>query len=217
MKDTGVTRRDAMVAAAGVAVAALGRRARAGAHRDKDRFVADIREALREVDAQAAVAQVLQRAVAAPGDLMEALGPPAGAGIHALYNDARLTVLNVVWAPLMVLLPHDHNMWATIGIYTGREDNIIWQRAGTVIEARSATALSARQVLSLPHDAIHSVINPIARLTGAIHVYGGDFFASGRSEWDAATLEQRPFDLERAQRTFREADARFARTPLTGP
>ena len=104
-----------------------------------------------------------------------------------------------------------------IGIYTGRDDHIIWQRAGTVIEARSATALSARQVLSLPHDAIHSVINPIERLTGAIHVYGGDFFASGRSEWDAATLEQRPFDLERAQRTFREADARFARTPLTGP
>ena len=28
----------------------------------------------------------------------------------------------------MTVMPHNHNMWAAIGIYTGREDNILWRR-----------------------------------------------------------------------------------------
>jgi hypothetical protein len=54
------------------------------------------------------------------------------------------------------------------------------------------------------------VINPIKRLTGAIHIYGGDFFATPRSEWDPETLRERPFDLESARASFREASERFA-------
>jgi predicted metal-dependent enzyme (double-stranded beta helix superfamily) len=64
-------------------------------------------------------------------------------------------------------------------------------------------------VFGLPDDAIHSVTNPIRRLTGAIHIYGGDFFAKPRSEWDSETLRERPFDLEAARRSFREANDRF--------
>lgn len=206
-----------MVGVAALTAGALGRRARAFADFDLDRFVADVRGANREGDAQAAVAEVLKRAIATPAAVLATLGEPASAGIRVLYQDSGLTILNVTWAPLMVLLPHDHNMWATIGIYTGREDNITWRRAGSVIEATGAAALSTRDVLSLPNDVIHSVVNPIERLTGAIHIYGGDFFAPGRSEWDAATLKQRPFDLGNALRTFREADARFPRQPPTDP
>jgi hypothetical protein len=36
------------------------------------------------------------------------------------------------------------------------------------------------------------VSNPLKRLTDAIHVYGGDFFATPRSEWDPDTLEDTP-------------------------
>ena len=42
----------------------------------------------------------------------------------------------------------------------------------------------------LGDNIIHSVTNPIPRLTGAIHVYGGDFFAAERSEWDPETLQE---------------------------
>jgi predicted metal-dependent enzyme (double-stranded beta helix superfamily) len=28
----------------------------------------------------------------------------------------------------MTIMPHDHRMWAVIGVYTGREDNIFWRR-----------------------------------------------------------------------------------------
>jgi predicted metal-dependent enzyme (double-stranded beta helix superfamily) len=114
-------------------------------------------------------------------------------------------------------MPHNHRMWAVIGVYTGGEDNIFWRRlpegrAGQV-EAAGAKSLRAGDCTTLGRDIIHSVTNPLPRLTGAIHVYGGDvyggdFFAADRSEWDAETLDERPYDVEKAKRMFEEAAAR---------
>lgn len=176
---------------------------------DVDRFIEDVRRARLENDSQKAIEEVLNRVVSDPGSVLRGLGEPAEAGIYTLHHDDDLTILNVVWAPLMVLLPHNHNMWASIGIYAGREDNIIWNRSGDRIEATGAAALSEKEVFGLASDAIHSVTNPTERLTGAIHIYGGDFFKAGRSEWDPGSLRERPFDLEAARRTFREANERF--------
>jgi predicted metal-dependent enzyme (double-stranded beta helix superfamily) len=95
-----------------------------------------------------------------------------------------------------------------IGLYTGREDNIFWRRLpGGKVEAAGAKALSARQVTTLGHDIVHSVTNPIPRLTGALHVYGGDFFGAERSEWDPETLLEGRYDAERAMRYFEEMNA----------
>jgi predicted metal-dependent enzyme (double-stranded beta helix superfamily) len=176
---------------------------------DLDQFIADVKRARGEADAQHAVQEVLARAVADPSSVMRGLGEPKAAGIHEVYRAPDLTILNVVWAPLMILLPHEHRMWASIGIYSGREDNILWTRTGPRVEAHGAASLSEKEVFSLPEDAVHSVTNPIERLTGAIHIYGGDFFATPRNEWDAETLQEQPFDLERARRTFEQASRRF--------
>ena len=132
---------------------------------------------------------------------------------RSLYSDENVTILHVIWPPLISLLPHNHNLWASIGVYTGRENNIVWKRSGEVIEATGAAALSAKDVYRLPEDAIHSVTNPIERFTGAIHIYGGDYFAPGRSEWDAETLHERPFDLESARQNFKKAAERFYAVP----
>lgn len=179
-------------------------------------FIEEVERARKEPEAQRAVAEVLARAVSDPAAVIAELGEPHQAGIHPLHRTADLTILNVVWAPLMILLPHDHGMWATIGVYGGREDNILWERAGAQVEAARAASLSVKEVFSLPADAIHSVANPIERLTGALHIYGGDFFAVPRSEWDAETLCERPFDLENALRTFEEANRRFEAGRATG-
>jgi predicted metal-dependent enzyme (double-stranded beta helix superfamily) len=53
-------------------------------------------------------------------------------------------------------------------------------------------------------DMIHSVVNPLGRVTGAIHVYGGDFFATPRSEWDPESLREKPYDMEKVLRMFAE-------------
>jgi predicted metal-dependent enzyme (double-stranded beta helix superfamily) len=177
---------------------------------DMERFLDDVKRARTEAESHRAVESVLERAVSDPRALLGALGEPKEAGIHTLLHGADLTILNVVWAPLMVLLPHEHAMWASIGVYTGREDNILWERHGSEISATGAAALCEKQMFGLSHDAVHSVTNPIRRLTGAIHIYGGDFFRTPRREWDPETLRERPFDLEAARDLFRQANERFA-------
>jgi predicted metal-dependent enzyme (double-stranded beta helix superfamily) len=64
----------------------------------------------------------------------------------------------------------------------------------------------------LGHRIIHSVTNPIPRFTGAIHVYGGDFFGVSRSEWDAESLVEGEWDTDRTMRRFEEANARARAT-----
>jgi predicted metal-dependent enzyme (double-stranded beta helix superfamily) len=178
---------------------------------DLDRFIAECQEAVRGADGQRAVRELVARAVSAPGEVLRALGEPARAGLNTLYRSDTLTVLNLVWGPHMTLGPHNHGMWAVIGLYTGREDNIFWRRieeeGGSRVEAAGAKSLAAGEAAPLGRDIIHSVLNPIPRLTGALHVYGGDFFRPGRSEWDAETLREGPYDAERTRALFEAANA----------
>ena len=40
----------------------------------------------------------------------------------------------------------------------------------------------------------------------ARHVYGGDFFAAPRSEWDPESFEERPYNIEDTIRAFEKAN-----------
>ncbi len=179
---------------------------------DVERFVEDCRAVQRQGDNQNAIEALLARAVSDPAAVLKGLGEPERAAIIKLYHGDDLTIINVVWAPHMTLMPHNHRMWALIGVYTGREDNIFWRRlpdaADGRVEAAGAKALSVRDCAPLGKDIIHSVTNPIPRLTGALHVYGGDFFNRTRSEWDPESLVEVPYDLEKNLRLFEEANAR---------
>src|SRR5437588_7162773 len=181
---------------------------------DIDQFVADCRRAVAEDESHKSVREVVARVVSDPAAVLKGLGEPRRAEVQKLYHSERLTILNVIWGPRMTIMPHNHQMWAVIGIYTGREDNIFWRRIpgspmGT-LEAAGAKALSERDAEPLGHSIIHSVTNPIPRLTAAIHVYGGDFFAAERSEWDPETLAEQRWDPERAVRRFEEANRTLA-------
>jgi predicted metal-dependent enzyme (double-stranded beta helix superfamily) len=159
------------------------------------------------------VREVVARAVSSPAAVLKGLGEPKRGMVQTLYHSADMTILNVVWPPYMTLMPHDHQMWGVIGIYTGREDNIFWRRVpdrNEKLEAVGAKALSERDAEPMGHNIIHSVTNPIPRLSAAIHVYGGDFFAAERSEWDPETLSEQRWNAERAVRRFEEANKIFA-------
>lgn len=180
---------------------------------DKDRFIEDCKRAVAE--GQKAVREVVAEAISDPGAVLAELGEPERAGIVPLYRAADLTVLNFAWAPCMSLMPHNHQMFSVVGIYSGREDNVFWRRAGPTIEAAGAQSLGIGDIATLGRDIIHSVLNPIAKMTCAIHVYGGDFFdpPAPRSEWDHETLEEKPWDIDKVRRTFRDAEARFNAAP----
>ena len=181
---------------------------------ESSRFIEDCRDALCEANAHAAVKEVVARAVNDPGDVLNALGEPKLGGLQALYRSDKLTILNVLWGPGMSLYPHDHGMWAVIGIYSGREDNTFYRRNESGLTAHSAKTLEIKDTIPLGDAVIHAVTNPLDKITAAIHVYGGDFFAVPRREWDPQTFEERAFDLEHAKQVFEQANDRLrARMP----
>jgi predicted metal-dependent enzyme (double-stranded beta helix superfamily) len=177
---------------------------------DIERFLAACRAAVGDAESQVAVRELVAEAISDPAAVASALGDPEHAGAQTLYRAPDLTVLNFTWAPWMCLRPHNHNLWSVVGIFSGREDNIFWRRAEQTIEAAGARSLGTGDVTTLGRDIIHSVTNPIGKMTRAIHVYGGDFFAPPRprSEWDPETLAEQPWNMENTKRQFAEAEAR---------
>lgn len=175
----------------------------------KDAFIEDCAKAVK--DGQPAVREVVARAVSDPAALIRELGAPRAGGIDLLHRSPDLTVINFVWSPYMTLIPHNHNMFAVIGLYNGREDNVFWKNGEDGLKAAGADSLATGQVATLGRNIIHSVSNPLGKLSAAIHVYGGDFFEPDepRSEWDHETLERRPWDVETTRAAFRDAQARF--------
>jgi predicted metal-dependent enzyme (double-stranded beta helix superfamily) len=176
---------------------------------DIDTFVAQCRAALRESSPESAVRELVERTVAQPSAVERALGAPVAAGFTALHRSPELTVLNVVWSPGLAIYPHDHRMWAVIGLYGGREDNTFYRRSPEGLVVAGAKALEARDAALLGKSIVHAVTNPLRAFTGAIHVYGGDFFATPRSEWTPDTLEERPYDVEHTRRLFADANDRW--------
>lgn len=176
---------------------------------DPERFVEDCRKAAAE-DGQRAIREKVAEAVADPAGILKALGEPQGAGVQKLYCGPDITIANVVWAPFMSVMPHNHEMWAVIGVYGGAEDNVLWRRnEDDSVEAAGAKALREGDVLPLGAEVVHSVINPVDRLTTAIHIYGGDFYETGRTEWDSQSLTAHPHSMARTLEVFAEANRRY--------
>ncbi|MGZ4688988.1 MAG: hypothetical protein ACXVJW_13460 [Acidimicrobiia bacterium] len=175
---------------------------------DIDELLGACQAARAEADPRRAARDALERAIVRPNEVADALRPSDG-GISLLYQAPDLTVIHVVWAPGMRLFPHDHRMWAVIGIYAGQEDNSFFRRSRpgerTLVES-GGKELTEGDVLMLGDDTIHAVANPLVRLTGAIHVYGGDFVNQPRSQWGPGPREERPYDMAVVDRQFAEAN-----------
>ena len=182
---------------------------------DPARFIADC-EAAASTGGQPAIRELMAAAVSDRAAVTAALGEPKRAGIEVLHRSQAVTILNLVWGPHMTVMPHNHHMWAVIGIYGGREDNIFWRvlppDARWPIEAAGASSLMPGDSCPLGKDIVHSVTNPLGKLTGALHVYGGDFLKQAREEWHEETLRQSPYDTAKARRLFEDSNNR----PLAG-
>jgi predicted metal-dependent enzyme (double-stranded beta helix superfamily) len=170
--------------------------------------VAACRAAGSETEPRLAVRELLQRTMASADEVAEALLPAQG-GLTLLHESDELTIVHVVWAPGMQIYPHDHQMWAVIGIYGGQEDNSFYRRdpddRRRLVES-GGKELRTGDVLTLGDDTIHAVTNPIDRLTGAIHVYGGDFVNEPRSQWGPGPMVERPHDYAVTLEQFAEAN-----------
>jgi len=179
---------------------------------DVEEFVASCQAALKEHTPALAVEDLVAQVMNDPDQLVAALGEPAKGGIISLHRSPELTVLQIIWPPGMALYPHNHNLWAVIGLYGGQEDNTFFNRdsQGTGLVRAGFKALQAKDTVLLDVDAIHAVANPRRGYTGAIHVYCGKFCNEPRSEWESENSLEQPYSVEHAMQAFSEANERWA-------
>lgn len=161
-----------------------------------DRLVADCQRIVSCADDPAAeVAGLLEEALTSRGEVEEAFAdaPP---GNTTLFSSADLTVQHLAWPPGIGSPPHDHRMWAVVGVYRGEEHNALWKRSDDGLREAGTRVVGAGELLVLDASAIHSVSNPSANVVCGVHVYGGDIDGIDRSEWLPDGTE-RPRDRER--------------------
>ncbi len=165
-----------------------------------EEFVETCRSVLDRADAADRVAAAMTPVLADSDALsaaIEAHRPPGG-GPAVIHRSDDLTVLGLAVPAAFVSPVHDHTIWAVVGIYIGAEDNVFYRRAdadnadGGIVETGRAV-LHTGEVLALPPDAVHRIANSGTDTMRALHVYGGDLFATHRSQWDDDTGERRPF------------------------
>jgi predicted metal-dependent enzyme (double-stranded beta helix superfamily) len=159
----------------------------------------------------------MRAAVADPEAVSKAVPPLApGVGVldAPLFRSRELTVLNVALRPGDLSIPHDHRIWAVIGIYEGREANTFYRRAGDGLEEANRRTVEAGEAMLLGADVVHAIENPLDRPTCGLHVYGGDLLGAARSMWSPQTGEEHPYELGQFYRWNR--DLALARRAAAG-
>ena len=189
---------------------------------DKDEFVTECLAAARSGGgAHHAVKEIVDRTVSNPSAIEAEVGDRTASPMMTIWHRSdELTALHIVWPPGVDLFAHDHNMWAVIGIYGGREDNQFYRRLEDGrIEPHTRKTIRQRDVVMLGSDVVHSVANPTREWTAALHVYGGEFFTTPRTMWSKDTYEPMPLDIDFIKRTLEAAaaSARLADVPGERP
>jgi predicted metal-dependent enzyme (double-stranded beta helix superfamily) len=174
-----------------------------------DQLVADCAAAVQDSDGHSGVAveEVLARAISDPAAIEAAIGHPRDMAVFSTwFNSDELTVLHVVWPPAVDLMAHDHLMWAAIGLYGGREDNRVFRSLPDgSLEHRRTKTLRGGDTILLGDDTVHAVANPSREWTGAIHVYGGDYFRDGKHMWSDTEQAAGPFDVDALRKVLSDA------------
>ena len=105
-------------------------------------------------------------------NLRNLLGGGDRSTYEALYRGEDLLVLHGVVPPTPApVAPHDHRMWAVIGVYQGLEHNELFVRTdGGGLASVDRFTVAAGDVRTLDPSTIHSVQARGDRYLGAIHV-----------------------------------------------
>jgi len=125
-------------------------------------------------------------------------------GDLVIFRAPHLTILKAAVPAGLKSPPHNHLMWAVIGVYDGQENNTFYRRQGDSLVEAGGKDLQVSDVLVLGEEAIHAIHNPLERTSCAIHVYGGDLPNAPRRMWNPFTLKEEPYEYQAAMRYARE-------------
>jgi 3-mercaptopropionate dioxygenase len=151
------------------------------------------------------VRDILEAALATPGDWIDLAYQQLGDGEYALYpvhraEDGRCSILVVVLRPGTPLPVHNHGSWAVIGVYKGREHETWYRRvddgavAGRARLEVDRTFVNERGAAGVvPDGRIHTVEAMDGAPAVSIHAYGTDIVTQQRSEFDLHAGTERVF------------------------
>lgn len=166
---------------------------------DPDEFVAACTRAAQDSDPVGGVRDVVDAAIRLGSAIDVALGPSRSIGPDTLFRSPDLTVQRISWPGGSAAAPHEHRMWAVVGVYAGRELNTLYQREGSTVVEDRVVPVETGEVFVLGPDAVHTVANPDRRWTAGLHVYGGDIVGVERSAWlpDGTAISQSESSAQR--------------------
>jgi predicted metal-dependent enzyme (double-stranded beta helix superfamily) len=148
-----------------------------------DEFVRDVQMASVAADPISAVQAVVEAAISDGASIDSALGTERKRENDTLFSSPTLTVQRILWPGGVGSPPHEHRMWAVIGVYRGEELNRLFERTPDGLKECGDRVVRRRETIALDRDVIHSVENPHRELTAGLHVYGGDIRGIDRSAW----------------------------------
>ena len=169
-----------------------------------DEFVRDVHTASVAPDPVAAVQEVVESVIADGSSIDSVLGTQLKADNDTLFSSDDLTVQRIIWVPGLPSVPHEHRMWAVVGVYAGEELNRIYERSLDGLTEVRTRAVQEREVLALDADAIHSVESSGVTWTAALHVYAGDIVNVERSAWGPDGAEAPFVEVDTAVRAMFE-------------
>lgn len=88
---------------------------------DLEKFISDCQIATKQDNARDVIVDLVKNAIADTKELRSIVGEPNKSTYDKLFVSDDLVVVNVVWSPGLSIVPHNHNSWAVIGVYSGQE------------------------------------------------------------------------------------------------
>lgn len=157
-------------------------------------LISAIRGAVRSdadpADVAGRVAAALRPHLHAPGLLApeQRSSNPAGYQQHILHveDDARFSIVSLVWLPGQETPTHDHVSWCVVGVYEGEEHESQYRlvQEGSIaclIEAGQSVNPTGSVAAYTPPGDIHKVTNRGPSMAISLHVYGADIGKLGTS------------------------------------
>lgn len=167
---------------------------------DLDDLVTRLRTAAKGDDPRAAIKKILEDAVKDPQHVSDGI-PTFEDNDTILFEDDTVSIWHCRFMPGYSVPAHDHQMFATIGVYQGAERNDFFENdPNGGIRRSSEVELSAGQVLAIGRSAIHAVGCASEEPCCGIHVYLGSLTTVDRSLFDTAKNAILKFTDENYQR-----------------
>lgn len=163
-------------------------------------LVEAIKVASREANPLTCVKAILDQVFRDPVAIRDSM-PSFEQDETTLFEDDRISIWHCRFNPGTPIPPHDHQMSAIIGIYTGIERNCFYrlQTEGTLTSS-GHTDMEPGRVLKIAPTAIHSVECISEEPSCGIHVYFGPLTKIDRSLFDQKTNTRMKFTDEAFKR-----------------